>query len=82
MEEKKNNAAKSLALGFQFDSTNVVDEMTACANVVAQYYLPLMYGEVDIDSTLPIFQQALKDAGIEKIITEKQTQLDKWLAEK
>lgn len=81
MEEKKNNASKSLALGFQFDSTAVVDEMTACANVVAQYYLPLMYGEVDIDSTLPIFQQALKDAGIDKIISEKQAQLDKWLSE-
>lgn len=80
MNEKNETAEKSLALGFQFDSSSVTDEITACTNVVAQYYLPLIYGEVDIDSTLPVFQQALKDAGIDKIIAEKQTQLDKWLA--
>ena len=81
MREKNKNCDKSLALGFTFDSTNVTDQMTACANVVAQYYTPLMYGEVDIDSTLPEFQQALKNAGIDDIIAEKQAQLDAWLAE-
>ena len=55
--------------------------MTACANVVAQYYTPLMYGEVDIESTLPKFQADLKNAGIDEIIAEKQAQLDAWLAE-
>lgn len=73
---------KSLALGFQFDSTSVADKMTACSNVVAQYYVPLMTGEVDIDSTLPKFQKALKDAGIDQIIASKQKQLDDWLAQK
>ncbi len=82
MAEKRENAKKSLALGFQFDSSSVTDQMTACANVVAQYYDPLMYGEVDIDETLPEFQQALKDAGIDDIIAEKQAQLDEWLASK
>lgn len=81
MMEKNKTCDKSLALGFTFDSTNVTDQMTACANVVAQYYTPLMYGEVDIDSTLPEFQQALKNAGIDDIIAEKQAQLDAWLAE-
>lgn len=81
MKEKNKSCDKSLALGFAFDPTNVTDQMTACANVVAQYYTPLMYGEVDIDSTLPEFQQALKDAGIDDIIAEKQAQLDAWLAE-
>lgn len=82
MIEKNKSAAKSLALGFQFNSSDVTDEITACTNVVAQYYLPLIYGEVDIDATLPIFQQALKDAGIDRIIEAKQTQLDEWLAAK
>lgn len=81
MKAKNESCDKSLALGFSFDPTNVTDQMTACANVVAQYYTPLMYGEVDIDSTLPEFQQALKDAGIDDIIAEKQAQLDAWLAE-
>lgn len=82
MREKNSTANKSLALGFQFDSTPVADQMTACANVVAQYYAPLMYAEADIDATLPEFQKALQDAGINEIIAEKQRQLDEWLASK
>ena len=81
MQQKNKECDRSLALGFAFDSTNVADQITACTNVVSQYYVPLMYGEVDIESTLSGFQQALKDAGIDEIIAEKQAQLDKWLAE-
>ncbi len=80
MMEKNKTCDKSLALGFTFDTTNVVNQITACNNVVAQYYTPLMYGEVDIDSTLEKFQQELKNAGIDDIIAEKQAQLDAWLA--
>ena len=72
----------SKALGFTFDPSPVADQVTACANVIAQYYLPLINGEVDIDSVLPVFQQALRDAGIDNIIAEKQAQLDAWLASK
>jgi len=77
---KVQSAIKSKALGFQFDSSTVSNEITACSNVIAQYYMPLMYAEVDISETLPIFQQALHDAGIDAIIAEKQKQLDAWLA--
>ena len=80
---KTNEEAKpSLALGFVFDSTPVADQITACSNVCAQYYLPLINGEANIDETLPVFQQALHDAGIDEIIAEKQKQLDAWLANK
>lgn len=82
MEQANEEALKSLALGFSFDSTEVADQITACANVISQYYLPLMYAEVDIDETLPVFQQALRDAGIDDIIQAKQEQLDAWLASK
>lgn len=82
MLEKNKTCDKSLALGFAFDSTKVADQMAACANVIAQYYTPIMYGEVDIDATLPEFQAALKKAGIDDIIAEKQAQLDAWLASK
>lgn len=80
MKEKNVSAKKSLALGFQFDSSPVADQMAACANVVAQYYMPLMYAEADIETTLPVFQEQLKSAGIDEIIAEKQRQLDEWLA--
>jgi ABC-type glycerol-3-phosphate transport system substrate-binding protein len=83
MMAKTNAEAKpSLALGFTFDSTPVADQVSACSNVIAQYYLPLINGEVNIDEVLPVFQKALRDAGIEKVVAEKQAQLDKWLAKK
>lgn len=80
--DSNKDAKPSLALGFTFDATPVADQVTACSNVYAQYYLPLINGEVDIDEILPVFQQALHDAGIDDIIAEKQAQLDDWLAAK
>ena len=68
-------------MGFVFDDTNVVNEVTACTNVIQQYAYGLEVGAVDVDTVLPEFQQALKDAGIDTIIAEKQSQLDAWLAE-
>ena len=83
MMDDTNQAAKpSLALGFTYDDTSVADQVTACSNVIAQYYLPLINGEVNVDEILPVFQQALRDAGIEAIIAERQAQLDAWLANK
>ena len=82
MAETNVEAKASLALGFTFDASPVADQVTACSNVIAQYYLPLINGEVDIDEVLPVFQQALRDAGIEDVIAEKQAQLDAWLASK
>lgn len=76
------SAIPSKALGFVCDTEPIADQMAACANVIAQYYLPLINGEVDIDEVLPVFQKALKDAGIDAIIAEKQAQLDAWLASK
>lgn len=80
--DSNKEAKPSLALGFTFDATPVADQVTACSNIYAQYYLPLINGEVDIDEILPVFQQALREAGIDDIIAEKQAQLDAWLAAK
>lgn len=80
--DSNKEAKPSIALGFTFDATPVADQITACSNVYAQYYLPLINGEVDIDEILPVFQQALHDAGVDEIIAEKQAQLDAWLASK
>lgn len=76
-----NDAKKSAAMGFVYDNSAVMNEVTACTNVVAQYAYGLESGSVDVDEVLPKFQQALKDAGIDKIIAEKQTQLNEWLGQ-
>lgn len=82
MDAKRESVVVSKALGFQFDSSGVTNEITECSNVIMQYYMPLMYAEVDVEETLPVFQKALHDAGIDTIITEKKRQLDEWLASK
>lgn len=73
-----NSAAASTALGFAFDNSRVVNEISACNNVLAKYAVSIEIGCVDVDAELPKFQQELKDAGIEKIIAEKQRQIDAW----
>ncbi len=72
----------SVAFGFAYDSSNVVNEITACNNVLSKYRVSLECGEVDPVEVMPKFIEELKDAGIDKIVAEKQTQLDAWLASK
>ncbi len=78
--EANNNAECSSALGFTFKKDSVQTEYTAVSNVIKQYYSALDCGSVDPEEELPKFIQALKDAGIDTIIAEKQAQLDEWLA--
>lgn len=76
------SAIVSPALGFTFDSSSVTNEITACDNVVAQYTTALELGAVDVDTVLPEFIEALEKANVNKIIEEKQAQLDAWLSQK
>ncbi len=78
MDQFNKSALKSKALGFTFDASNVKAEYAAVTNVVTQYKLPLETGSVDPETILPEFISKLKAAGIEKIIAEKQKQLDEW----
>lgn len=80
MEEFNSTAQASPALGFAFDNASVANEVSACNNVLTKYAIGLEIGCVDIDTILPEFQQALKDAGIDKIIEEKQKQINEWYA--
>ena len=81
-EEFNDNAIKSKALGFLFDNTPVKTEAAAVQAVMDEYRLPLENGVIDPDENLPKFRQALKDAGIDTVIAEKQRQLDEWAATK
>ena len=74
------SAIKSMALGFAFDNSAVLPEITAITNVRNEYRYQIECGACDIDDILPEYIQALKDAGIENVIAEKQAQLDAWLA--
>lgn len=73
-------AMRSRAMGFIFDASPVTTEIAAVQNVYDQYRMGLETGTTDLATELPKFIEALKDAGINNIIAEKQRQLDAWLA--
>jgi len=74
------HAVPSVALGFVFDSTEVVDQIVACDNVVEKYYYAIMLNVGDPDEMLNRFLAELDAAGVNDIIEEAQKQLDDWLA--
>lgn len=78
MSNFNKSAKKSPALGFTFDVTPVKTEAATVTNVINQYQLGLETGTLDPKKELPEFNKKLKEAGIDKVIAEKQKQLDEW----
>lgn len=75
-------AVRSPAMGFVFDSKNVLTQCNHCLSIVAKYDNALLCGYLNPDDALPQFLKELEDAGINQIIAEKQKQLDAWLSNK
>ncbi|TAH67355.1 MAG: extracellular solute-binding protein [Anaerolineaceae bacterium] len=73
-------AQKSKANGFTFDPTNVATEITSVQNVYDEYQKSLEYGFIDPDTGIQEMNSKMMDAGLDKIIEEKQIQLDAWAA--
>ncbi|MBM7564064.1 ABC transporter substrate-binding protein [Paenibacillus sacheonensis] len=66
---------------FVFDNSKVLNEVTNVGNVMMRYGVPLEYGLVpDTAKGLETLQKQLKAAGIDKIKTELQSQIDAFLA--
>ncbi|MEC0092412.1 ABC transporter substrate-binding protein [Paenibacillus macquariensis] len=78
LAEFNKGALKSKALGFTFNADAVKTEIAAVTNVQNQYKIALETGTIDPVSKLPEFNKQLKSAGLDKIIAEKQKQLDAW----
>ena len=76
--EFKSRDVVSPAFGFVFDASAVAREAALCQAVVKQYFPVIDCGCVDPDTEIPKFIAALKEAGIDTIIAEKQRQLDQW----
>lgn len=72
-------APRSKAFGFVFEPDNVQAEIIRCNEVCDKYLSGLQNGFLNPDETLEEFRAALRDAGIDSIIAEKQAQLDAWL---
>ncbi|MDL2232981.1 ABC transporter substrate-binding protein [Ruminococcaceae bacterium OttesenSCG-928-L11] len=76
----KETTLKSKAFGFSFDTTPVVDQYTACINVMDKYYKALLSGAVDVESTIEQANSEFEAAGLADVIAAKQQQLDAYLA--
>lgn len=74
------DSRKSPAMGYVFVKDSVSTEIAAVDAVREQYENSIAYGTVNPDVILPEFREALKKAGIDKIIEENQRQFDEWLA--
>ena len=80
MVKFNNEGIKSNGFGFTYDPTPIENELTALQNVRDKYMSSLETGSVDPDEYMPQYAEALKQAGIDKVIEEKQKQFDAWLA--
>jgi putative aldouronate transport system substrate-binding protein len=81
MESENGSSAKSKAFGFTFDSSSLKAEYSSVLNIINQYLPGLNTGSLDPDKELPNIIRALKEAGMDRIVAEKQKQLDAWLAQ-
>jgi putative aldouronate transport system substrate-binding protein len=70
----------SQAFGFTFDSRPIADEQAQLNSVLEQYQADLAFGAIDIEQGLTAFKEALYQAGLQKVMDEKQRQLNEWLA--
>jgi putative aldouronate transport system substrate-binding protein len=81
-DEYNKTAVISPGKGFGWNNETVINEVTACNNVRNKYVNALDCGTVDPAVALPQFIKELKDAGVDRIIAEKQKQFNEWLAAK
>ncbi|MBP3966190.1 ABC transporter substrate-binding protein [Paenibacillus lignilyticus] len=72
------SAEKSRALGFAFNAEPVKTEIAATSNVEKEFKNVIVTGSVDPEKYIPDFIAKMKEAGMDKIIAEKQKQLDEW----
>ena len=54
-----------VSYGFKFDSTMVMNQITACNNVLEKYVPALLCGSLDPDETIPVLNEEMKAAGID-----------------
>jgi putative aldouronate transport system substrate-binding protein len=65
--------------GFIFNTDPVKNELTALNNVYGQYIPGIVCGSSDPAIAIPELNRALKAAGIDVVVAEKQKQLDAWI---
>jgi putative aldouronate transport system substrate-binding protein len=76
------SAQASPLIGFSFNPEPVKTEIAATSTVWKQYQDIFSNGLDDSAKLLPQFLEKMKKSGADKIIAEKQRQIDEWKATK
>ncbi|MBN1372787.1 MAG: extracellular solute-binding protein [Anaerolineaceae bacterium] len=76
--EYSNDSVAHPTLGFRFRTEPVAAELTAIQAVVDGMNRSLFTGSVDPDVEIPKYVDALKAAGMDKVMAEVQLQYDAW----
>lgn len=83
--EYNNSAILPEHMGFVLNTDPITNEIAACSNVISEYASTLAKGQYDsqdaVNQAVDDFNQKLKDNGVDRILTEVQSQLDAWSAE-
>ncbi len=79
-QEFNSSAKTSPISGFRFDPTPVDAVVAAVTAVNGEYWTLLNQGFLDPETTLPEYQDRLKEAGVDELIAEVQKQYDEWRA--
>ena len=86
MAEYNNEAILASHMGFIPDLSAIENELSACNNVISEYYDYLKYGYLEspeaVNKSVDDFVAKLKENGSEKIVAEIQSQIDAWEASK
>lgn len=82
MAEYNDEAILAAHMGFVLDTTPIENELSACNNVVSEYYGNLVGGRHGsseaVDRMIDEMNAKLKENGLERILTEVQAQIDAW----
>ncbi|KRF10154.1 hypothetical protein ASG89_01030 [Paenibacillus sp. Soil766] len=79
---KATNIVHSPLETFVLDDSKIKNELAALDNVQQTYLLPIVHGLIKADVGIPQVLEKQKQAGIEKVQAEFQTQLDAYIASK
>ena len=71
-------AAASVMLGYALDITNLSTEVANCKAVFDKYSSELITGASDPEVVVPKIVKELKAAGMDKIMSEAQNQIDEF----
>lgn len=76
LSEFNDSLLEARSLGLVIDTSNVKTQVSALANVVTQYAVPLENGELDTETGLNEFNEKLHAIGIEDVYNEVAAQME------